>query len=205
MIARVGFLCLIAVSLGACSTPKLPLASMEEVTYLPGAKTPDSTVHGSEIIEVRTLAKKPENGDHSTSEIEVAGANCLVKSDHYTATLVTPAGLRVPLYGYQTPELSIECSKSGYNKTIAAWAPYNKTMMDRLNMAQGGGLLGVLVIAAYNAASDETNDEFQYHDPRVLLTRSDKPDETKDPAPAQPNAAAAKPEGQSVKGEGLGF
>jgi hypothetical protein len=178
MIARVGLVCLFALSLGACATPKLPLTSMEEVTYLPGAQIPDSKVRGSEILEVRTLAKKEENGDHSTSEVEVAGAKCLIKSDHYTATLITPAGLRVPLYGYQTPQLSIECVKEGYNKSVAGWAPYNKTMMDRLNTAQAGGLLGVLVIAAYNAASDETNDEFQYLNPKVLLSQSDKSVET---------------------------
>ena len=174
--------------LAACAEKRMPLTSVAEVQHNE-PQVGDTTLmrRGSQIVEVRTFVRKLKSDEEVakatfstgevegpgqtrvTEEIEIAEATCILKGDRFAAEVVTPAGVRVPLYGYQSGALTLECSKDGFEPGIAVVEPYNKTFAERRQGAAGGGLLGALLIEIINAASDETNDEFEYWFTPVIL------------------------------------
>ena len=165
----------------ACAEKRMPLTSVAEVrpTGL-GMQGEFVRQRGSQIVEVRTFMKRPKTEEElaqedattaeadtggpvdTTNEIEFGGATCVLRGDRFAAEVTTPAGVRVPLYGYRSGALTLECAKDGFKPGIAVVETYNKTFAERRAGAAGGGLLGALFIELVNAASDETNDEFEY-------------------------------------------
>lgn len=171
------------ISVAACAPNRLPLTAVVEVEQANGQIGGDvyadrrasgevvPSQRGSQIFEVRTVIEVVNSENKSTSESEIEGADCLLEGDGFSAKVVTPTGVRVPLYGYRTGELTLECSKDGYGPAIAIAETYNKTFAERQSGATSGGLLGVLIVSLINAASDETDDEFEYADEPVRLEK----------------------------------
>ncbi len=168
----------------------MPLTSIADVQHDEGLTASGFLPHhGSQIVEVRTFMKKDKSDDdvvevaastgegeasgsgQTTNQVEVSGAECVLRGDRFAAEVVTPAGVRVPLFGYQTGELTLECSKDGFESGIAVVKIYNKTFAERNANAASGGLIGVLVIGLFNAVSDQSNDEFEYLDTPVVLEK----------------------------------
>jgi hypothetical protein len=166
----------------------MPLATIADVELAQTQSFADfAPQRGSQIVEVRTFVTKAlsqeelaaaENstGESDTSgvkpltdEVEIGGATCVLRGDKFSAEIVTPAGVRVPLYGHRTGDLTLECAKEGFAPAVTVVSPYNKTFAERRANAASGGLLGALIIEVINAASDETNDVFEYPFTPVLM------------------------------------
>lgn len=79
---------------------------VERVVVVDGSRF--DNVQGEAGLTVRTFTELP--GDERA---EVLGARCSVLTTLYTAELVTPARLRVPGFGPQSPELEITCNADG--------------------------------------------------------------------------------------------
>lgn len=213
---RIAGLLLIAVGLAACAVPKLPLTdvavikapdgSADGMDIYSGRRAAGETVpqlRGNQIIEVRTYLPRIDDFGNEVAGQEIAGASCEAILDTHRATVRTPGGVHVPLYGYVTAPMSLECEMPGFGKSIVVAQPYNKTISDRRASTSaagaGGGLLGVLVatviVEGINAASDETNDEFVYAVPPILMRKGAAAATTETAAqiPVDPATPAAQP------------
>jgi hypothetical protein len=128
-----------------------------------GEKVPDFA--GDQLMEVRTFAQTEGGG----SGDEFAGAQCKVSSRDFSADVTTPAKIRVPVYRAQSSPLAVQCTKDGFKPKLAEVAVFNETKAGRMQSAGNGGLIGVLMVTAINAASDETTHDFKYPVARVLM------------------------------------
>jgi hypothetical protein len=181
----------IVMTLAACAAPKLPLNDISDIQTPEGISTADPyeqarasgqdipLKRGTEIIEVRTYEKTPDPKNHSNTVKEISGAKCTVKSDVYSSVVETPGGVRVPLYGIRTPELSVTCKKQKYKDVTTVYRTFNKTEADRYRKYQSAGLIGLLISSAVNAADDDTDDEYNYMMPQIILTPVTDKSETK--------------------------
>src|SRR5262245_38555429 len=103
-------------TLAGCAAPGLAVTTVSDIRSTNGArgldvyaerrrsgdKVPDFS--GDQIMEVRTY--KPQEDSDMAGE-EFAGAKCSVKARDYTAAVVTPARVRVPIYRLQSSPLSV--------------------------------------------------------------------------------------------------
>lgn len=170
-------LILLVLTLAGCAKP-LEVGSITEIKPPPGAqgldlyaarraagdKVPDFA--GDQIVEVRTYAAT-ESGSWGD---EFAGAACTLKARDYSVSLTTPAKVRVPVFRAQSSPLAAECQKEGFAPTVSEVGVYDLTKEQRLNSAAGAGAMGILFMAAVNAASDETTHDFAYPLVRVVMT-----------------------------------
>ena len=88
---------LAALLLAACAGG----APVERQYVVPGGNF--ANVQGEARLDVRSFIEEAD-GRH-----EVLGATCDVTSSLYAITVTTPARLKVPNFGPQSPELSIAC------------------------------------------------------------------------------------------------
>lgn len=147
--------------LGACAN-RLPVGN-NIVAAQP--KTP--ATHGDTPVIVRTFKFDSETVGNRGDE--VAGVDCKVTSQHFSATLRSPATLTTPLYGVATPTLTITCSKQGLGSGSRVVSPYNKTQSDMINAGANAGLAGLLLMGAVAATSDNKGHQFLYN-PEVFIT-----------------------------------
>lgn len=161
--------------LAACAKP-LEVGSVTEIKPPPGTigtdiyaarrasgeKVPDFA--GDQIVDVRSYAVK--EGEMAP---EIAGARCKLSTGDFSADLTTPAKVRVPIYRNQSSPIAVKCEKEGFKPKLTEVAVFNATDEARLNGAAGAGAGGVLFAALWNAADDDTNDEFKYPTARVEL------------------------------------
>ncbi len=124
---------------------------------------------GDQILEVRSYEEKPDQ-----ARAEMAGANCVVKASNFTANVTTPTKVRVPLYHGQSSTLSVSCEKQGYKSRMVEAVPFDATRSARYAGAAGGGLIGVAVVAAFDAASDNTKNDWRYQPVQVVLESETK-------------------------------
>ena len=212
--------------LSACGTPPMPLADVAVIKAADGAtdgmdiyamrraageRVP--ALRGDQIVEVRTYLPKINDFGQEVPGQEIAGALCDVVLDNHRAQVRTPGGVHVPLYGYQTAAFSVECQLDGFRKAIVVAQPFNQTIAQRRAAAGAaagsagllGALVAVVVVEGINAASDETNDEFRYAVPPVLMRQGEGTDVAATPAvltgaEAKPAATApARPPASSVQ------
>lgn len=118
---------------------------------------------GDQLVEVRTF-QNPGQG-----EVEMAGASCSLEASGFTATMTSPAKVRVPLYRGQSSTLAVTCQKPGYQKRMITVAPIDATRQARLASGANGGILGAVIVAGIDAASDNTKNDWRYPVAKVVL------------------------------------
>ena len=136
------------------------------------AGQPGPTIRSTQVVEIRTY----NEGDSSDqTQAEMGGAECLVRSDGGSAVVKSPGGVRLAVYGYQTPPIDVTCIKEGYQDGVKLFPTYNATKASRMQSASAApgliGLLAVGVTAIANAASDETQHDFLYQMPRIVMKK----------------------------------
>lgn len=161
--------------LAGCQTSQLPITNVTTATSSmagsngldvyagrrkAGEAVPD--FRGDQLVEIRSFAYEKSKDSSRKKRVEFAGANCSLKGTGFQGSAITPAKVRVPIYGYASSELVIRCVADGYGPVVHTARAINKTKSDRMQSASGGGLLGVVFVAAVNAASDETKHVFLY-------------------------------------------
>jgi hypothetical protein len=119
---------------------------------------------GDQLVEVRTYTYKDDSG-----EVEIAGATCSLSAADYSATMQTPAKVRVPLYRGQSSTLAVACEMPGYKKRMVTISPYDATRSARYGAGAGTGLIGFVAVTAIDAFSDNTKNEWRYPLARVVL------------------------------------
>ena len=129
-----------------------------------GEKTPD--FRGDQFVTVRTV--RFEEGVLPGFRKEIIGSDCELKSAEFSASFRTPAKIQVPIYGYESGELAVICHYPEFKKGVVTVRSINQTKSERLEAGSHGGLIGVLFMAAVNAASDEKKHVFLY--PNVNVT-----------------------------------
>ena len=132
---------------------------------------------GDQILEVRTYANQESKDTGIKAGDEMAKATCRVEARDYSADVVTPAKLRVPIYRTKSSPLSVSCQKPGYKPSSVVVEVFNKTKEQRRDTASAAGagagiagvVAGLLVAEIINASSDETAHEFKYRPVRVKM------------------------------------
>jgi hypothetical protein len=151
---------------------KLEVASITEIKPGPGAVgldvyagrrqtgEPVPAFAGEQIVEIRSIS--PDYTNPETSTREFAGATCEVSASNFTATVVTPAKLRVPIYGQATSPLALQCTKSGFRPKLTTIAVQNVSRSQRMGMGASGGVIGVAAALVAEGMSNPANDEYKY-------------------------------------------
>ena len=160
-----------------CAAPRAPLKSVVSVTGPSGQVGGDvyesrratgedlPPFKGDQVLEIRTDDATKDRDDKTR---EIIGADCVVKGDIFSAKVTTPSGVRIPLYGHRSTELTVECTHPDYQPMIARLEPYNHSKHERQSAARAQpGLLGLavgaLVSGIYEATvNDVENDIFKY-------------------------------------------
>lgn len=179
---------LAAISLAGCAAKPLEVGAITSIKPTNGATgtdvyaqqraagTPVPDYGGDQLLEVRTYEHVENKGN-----VEMAGANCTVSAGTFTATMTTPAKVRVPLYRNQSESLAIQCEKPGYKARMITLKAFDKTRSDRFdsmtNAGSSAGLIGVVATAAIagvvDAASDNSANVWQYQPAKLHLERAD--------------------------------
>lgn len=121
---------------------------------------------GDQLVEVRSYVYKDDAG-----EVEVPGAQCQLSAADFKADMTTPAKVRVPLYRGQSSTLAVACEMPGYKRSMIAVAPMDVTRQGRLASGVGAALLGVVAVAAIDAMSDSSQNDWRYPLARVVLDK----------------------------------
>ena len=118
---------------------------------------PVPSFRGQKTVQIRAMGK---GADGSFGEI--SGAQCLVDSGVYSATISTPANINVPDYGPSSPSLFVRCTAGSQSGSVTVDA-YNATNAQRQASAGGTGLLGAIIIGAVAAQQrNDAVDDFRY-------------------------------------------
>jgi hypothetical protein len=163
------------VVLGGCAAPGLEVARVTEIrsttgsggidVYEPkrraGGSVPEFA--GDQLVEVRTYKNTDEG------EVELAGATCSLSATGFSASMQTPAKVRVPLYREHSSTLAVTCEMPGYQRRMVTVAPYDATRASRMSSSGSGGLIAVVVVAAIDAAADNSKNDWRYPIARVSL------------------------------------
>ena len=99
----------------------------------------------------------------------MAGAACSLAATGFSATMTSPAKVRVPLYRSQSSTLAVTCQMPGFQKRMVTVAPFDATRASRLASGSGGGLIGAVVVAAVDAAADNSKNDWRYPVARVVM------------------------------------
>lgn len=128
-------------------------------------------LHGTEIVTVRTYEHTKKKDGGFTTSVELENIDCALESDGFTASVKTPAEVRVPDYGYASRPISVRCNAPGYKTSYKNESAFNRTMEQRMSNAGSGGFAGVVVVALINAASDIKKHDFGYQPIGVTMNR----------------------------------
>jgi hypothetical protein len=121
---------------------------------------------GDQLLEVRTYARSDGGPD-----AEISGASCTLTAADYSATMETPAKVRVPLYRAESSTLSVACKMPGFKKRMITVEAFDETRRSRMSNGAGGGLIGLVAVSAIDAASDNTRNTWRYPVAKILLER----------------------------------
>ncbi len=179
---RAAILVVLAGALAGCAAKPLEVGSITSIKPHNGATGTDVYAHqraagadvptfgGDQILEVRTYIDTEDEG-----RIETAGADCTVSAGSFTASMITPAKVRVPLYRNQSESLSVQCHKAGYKQRMITLKAYDKKRADRFrgmtSAGAGGGIIGAVTTAAVAGIVDATadNSENVWHYPPARI------------------------------------
>jgi hypothetical protein len=169
-------------ALAGCAKP-LEVSSITEIKSTTGSKGID--VHeprrangqqglpefaGDQLLEVRTYTNENGNG-----EAEIADVACIVSAADFSANVVTPAKVRVPLYRAQSSTLAVSCDKPGFKKRSITVAAVDATRSGRYATGSSAGAIGLIAAVAVDGLSDNTKNEWKYPLAKVVLERPEKP------------------------------
>ena len=174
MVGKVVALIFMTLLLSACGvkyseieTPPLNItptnvATSKGLDIYAAARTEDDTAvprfRGTALVEIRTNFK--EKAAKTTKEF--IGADCVLNGQEYTAEFKTPQHVLVPIYGEHSAPLFVKCN-SDIGLGTQTSEIYNYTTAVRNQHAPSGGLLGVLIVTAINAArEDPESDQYKY-------------------------------------------
>ncbi len=181
---RVASIVIVACAMAGCAAQPLEVSSVTSIKPLNGATGTDVYAQqraagadvpawgGDQLLEVRTYERKEDEG-----RVEMAGSDCTVSAGSFTASMTTPAKVRVPLYRNQSESLSVQCKKAGYKDRMITLKAYDKTRADRFrtmtSAGAGGGIIGVVATAAVagivDASSDNTANVWHYPTAQIEL------------------------------------
>ncbi len=162
-------------ALTACAKP-LEVASVTNIKSHTGS--PSLDVHeprrqkgqtgvpdfaGDQLVEVRSYVYQEGEG-----EKEIAGATCTLSAAEFSATMTTPAQVRVPLYRGQSSVLSVTCEKPSMKSRTISVEPFDAVRQQRYANSSGG-LIGVVATVAIDAMADNTKNDWRYPLARVVL------------------------------------
>ncbi|MBX2856738.1 MAG: hypothetical protein KTR21_17250 [Rhodobacteraceae bacterium] len=167
-----------------CAAPRAPLKSVVSVTgpsgtvggdvYQTRRSLGEDLPHfkGDQVLEIRADDATKDRDDKTR---EIIGAECTVQGDVFSAKVITPSGVRIPLYGHRSTELTLECTHPEYQPMITRMEPYNHSKQQRQTAARAQpGLLGLavgaLVSGIYEATvNDVENDIFKYRQTPIKM------------------------------------
>ncbi len=75
----------------------------------------------------------------------------------------------MPIYRAQSSQLAVQCELDGYQKRMVTIAAFDLTRSQRMASSGGGGIVGVVAVAAVDAFADNTNNNWAYPLARVVL------------------------------------
>ncbi len=171
-----------ALTLAACAKP-LEVGSITEIKSKTGSKGID--IHeprrskgeqgvpefaGDQLLEVRTYTIEEGKG-----QVEIADASCVVSAADFSATIVTPAKLRVPLYRSQSSVLGVSCEMPGFKKRSMTVEAVDTTRQGRYQSGSSAGAIGLIAAVAVDGFSDNTKNEWKYPLAKVVLEKPEKP------------------------------
>lgn len=214
--------CAVATLLGACGPKLLPLADVQQLQSRDGAYGQDiygvrraagepvPAMRGNQVVHIRTFTSRTNDFGNEVADKEMPGAECVVKAENSEARIRTPGALHVPLYGYRSPDMTVQCVKDGFQDAINTIGTFNLSAQQRqqavANAGAGAGLIGLAVGLAVGAAiaasTDETQDVFNYASPKLFLRPGQGSGALPAPAgelpQAQQQAEAADSDAQAV-------
>lgn len=109
----------------------------------------------------------------ATQKTEIVGAPCEVTGSGFSAKIVTPAAVNIPVYGLRSKALYVKCSFNGQelDKSVP---PLNLTEQKALANGASGGLLGVIVVGAVVAGrKNKEQDEYGYNVPNFVFKKTE--------------------------------
>ncbi len=181
-LAVVGCLALVAALFAGCAAKPLEVSSITKINAPAGTQGVDiyasrrqageavPAYAGDQLLDIRTYAAKEVAAAGLKAGDEMPGAQCRVEASDFSADVVTPAKIRVPLYRAESSPLSISCSKPGFGSKSHVVEVYNATHAERRDMASSAGaaagavgvIASLLIAEAVNASSDTSTNHFKY-------------------------------------------
>lgn len=163
--------------LAGCAKP-LEVSSITEIKPGPGASGFDvyatrrqtgeqvPAFAGEQLVEVRTY-RVTEDG--AGAQEEFAGAACELKASNFSADVVSPAKVRVPIYRQASSVLSVACKKDGFVPKMESVSVVNVSKNERYAMAAGTGVIGLAVAMTANAVADPNTEDYKYPIARIVM------------------------------------
>ena len=160
----------------ACVKP-LEVSSITEIQSKTGSKSIDvyeprrardqpglPEFAGDQLVEVRSYVLEDGKG-----QVEISGADCQISAADFTASAVTPAKVRVPLYRGQSSTLGVSCEKPGFRKHSITLAAVDTTRQGRYSSGSSAGVIGLVAAVAVDGMSDNTKNEWRYPVAKMML------------------------------------
>lgn len=119
---------------------------------------------GDQFVEVRTYTINTKQGF-----VELGGAKCDLSAARYSATMTTPARVRVPLYRGSSSVLGIACEKPGYRNRHITLAPVDIDRQERHANTKRDTESGAAIAALIDATADNSMNEWRYPQARIIL------------------------------------
>ena len=139
-----------------------------EIQTPPVEVTKTASFQSAGIVGFSDTTVRARTVQEGRSGTEMRNIPCELKSAGYFAKFTTPSIVNLPSYGEASPSIFVSCKYNGKvaTKTVKV---HNFSQQQRTNKAQssaaGGGLLGVILISAIDAATNKARpgDIYKYN------------------------------------------
>lgn len=184
-----------ATFLAACAddVARAPISTIIDVSAVTSEYGAASQARGahfgpldSQLIELR-VDDPSKAADDPAREIE--GATCRVRGPDFSATVLSPIGVKVPVYRHRTPPIAIACDKHGY-APAAKLVPVENALRDAPNDGEASARRAAAGLAAEIGdlfASDDAGaprDLYEYRSFAIDLLPLDSDASAADSAPS---------------------
>jgi len=153
--------------LTACSAAKMNITS-KPVGVQQTAGYVSTGITETQPLEVRTYQKVED------SLKEVQKVNCELKGRGFTAKVITPGIVNIPVYGKGSPAVTTYCTSNdlaGTKSALIANLDLQTRKASTANAGATGGLLGALIATAVSANMGERKgDRFAYNPIAVTIS-----------------------------------
>lgn len=107
----------------------------------------------------------------ATPDREISGVPCELIGSGFSARVVTPASVNVPVYGLRSKAIYVKCTYKGQEKDVSL-AAVNITENKAMASGAGGGLLGVIIVSAVVAGrKNKDQDEYGYNGATMVFKK----------------------------------